>query len=155
MMVIIIIMMMTNSPMMSVIIIPTKLVRERPPVSVHTWVREHYYFSHLDRLASGGIIIIYIIPGEAVVAILLVCTVTEDGRVGVWVYFGVDVTTIFILEGALSVVVLGGDGVIALVLLIWRTVRISAIPLEMLNIELKLVMVSRIRSRSESRITRY
>ena len=92
-------------------------------------------------------------------AILLVCTVTEDGRVGVWVYFGVAVTTVFILEGALSVVVLaiGGDGVIALVLLIiiWRTARISAIPLEMLNIELKLVLVSRIRSRSESRITRY
>ena len=90
-------------------------------------------------------------------AILLVCTVTEDGRVtvGVWVYFGVAVTTIFILEGALSVVVLGGGGVIALVLLIWRTARISAIPLEMLNIELKLVLVSRIRSRSESWITRY
>ena len=89
-------------------------------------------------------------------AILLVCTVTEDGRVGVWVYFGVAVTTVFILEGALPVVVLEGDGVIALVLLIlWRTVRISAIPLEMLNIELKLVLVSRIRSQSESRITRY
>ena len=82
---------------------------------------------------------------------------TEDGRAGVWVYFGIAVTTIFILvlEGALSVVVLGGDGVIALVLLIWRTTRISAIPLEMLNIKLKLVLVSRIRSRSESRITRY
>ena len=88
-------------------------------------------------------------------AMLLVCTVTEDGRVGVWVCFGVAVTTIFILEGALPVVVLGGNGVIALVLLIWRTARISAIPLEMLNIELKLVLVSRIRSRSESRIIRY
>ena len=90
-------------------------------------------------------------------AVLLVCTVTEDGRVGVWVYFGVAVTPIFILvlEGPLSVVVLGGDGVIALVLLIWRTARISAIPLEMLNIKLKLVLVSRIRSRSESWITRY
>ena len=79
----------------------------------------------LDRLASEGIIILYVIiivPGEAVVAILLVCTVTEDGRVGVWVYFGVAVTTTFIFEGALPVVVLGGNGVIALVLLIWKTV---------------------------------
>ena len=48
-------------------------------------------------------------------AVLLVCTVTEDGEVGVWVYFGVDVT-IFVLKGALSVVVLGGDGMIPLVL---------------------------------------
>jgi hypothetical protein len=70
----------------------------------------------------------------------------------------VDVTTIlFILEDALSVVALGmigGDGVIALMLL-WRTARMSAIPLEILIIKLKLVLVSRIRLRSESRIIRY
>ena len=53
-------------------------------------------------------------------------------------------TSSALLEGALSVVVLGGDGVIALVLLIWRTARISVIPLEMLNIKLKLVLVSKI-----------
>ena len=54
-------------------------------------------------------------------------------------------TSSALLEGALSVVVLGGDGVIALVLLIiWRIARMSAIPLEMLNIKLKLVLVSRI-----------
>ena len=54
-------------------------------------------------------------------------------------------TSSVLLEGALSVVVLGGDGVIALVLLIiWRIARMSAIPLEMLNIKLKLVLVSRI-----------
>ena len=65
-------------------------------------------------------------------------------------------TSSALLEGALSVVVLEGAGVIALVLLIiWRTARISAIPLEMLNIKLKLVLVSRIRSQLESRITRY